>query len=101
MNSQPYIDYLDKEMTIMGILSFFCVSVIGVVLKTIFDSTLGGHGIDSQSLGGQAWLKGSYYITWGTPSLLAASLSFYRQRSRLAWYLGQICLSELTSGYNG
>jgi len=35
--AKPYLDYLDKEMTIEGILSAFCVAVGGVA----FDRVLG------------------------------------------------------------
>lgn len=32
---KPYLDYLDKEMTIMGILSAFCVGTAGLVAKEV------------------------------------------------------------------
>jgi hypothetical protein len=33
---KPYLGYLDKEMTIQGILSAFCMAVMGLVLDTAF-----------------------------------------------------------------
>jgi hypothetical protein len=32
---KPYLDYLDKEMTIMGILSAFCVGAAALVAREV------------------------------------------------------------------
>jgi hypothetical protein len=79
-----YLDYLDKEMTIMGILSTFCVIVSGGAIERI-------TGSDNNYLKG-IWANGNSYIILGSVFALLAALFFYLQRSLLAWYFGQISL---------
>lgn len=79
-----YLDYLDKEMSIMGILSTFCVAVLALVLDRVVSADK-GHLVD-------VWAKGYPFIVVGSALMLFASLFFYRQRSLLAWYYGQISL---------
>jgi hypothetical protein len=83
-----YLEYLDKEMTIMGILSAFCAAVLGLVLGVVAKTEGGGD-----NMGAQMWAKGHWFIVVGSIALIAAVLFFYRQRSHLAWYYGQICLT--------
>src|SRR4051812_24717195 len=79
-----YLDYLDKEMTIMGILSTFCVIVSGGALDRIAGS--------DKAYFKDVWNNGSPYILLGSVFALLAALFFYLQRSLLAWYYGQISL---------
>jgi hypothetical protein len=82
----PYLDYLDKEMSIMGILSTFCVLVVG--------GAIGGFAAAKEGeVARELWLKSWDYIITGSGLILLAALFFYGQRSHLAWYYGQICLS--------
>lgn len=83
-SSNIYLDYLDKEMTIMGILSTFCVIVSGGALDRI-------TGTENKFFE-LVWLSGSPYIILGSVFALLAALFFYLQRSLLAWYYGQISL---------
>jgi hypothetical protein len=72
-------------MTIMGILSTFCVIVSGGALDRI-------TGNPSNKYFAQIWACGKPYIILGSIFALLAALFFYLQRSLLAWYFGQISL---------
>ena len=85
-NEKIYLDYLDKEMTIAGILSTFCIASL---LVTINSFILPGK--DSQT--NIFWKESPWYCGLGLTGFLCAALSFYRQRSLLAYYYGQISLN--------
>jgi hypothetical protein len=80
-----YLDYLDKEMSIMGILSTFCVAALALVLDKVVSAITGSNLA-------KVWENGHLYVIIGSASMLFASLFFYRQRSLLAWHYGQISL---------
>jgi hypothetical protein len=84
-NVKLYLDYLDKEMNIMGLLSAFCVAALSLTLNQMFSAK---EGEQLYCL----WKDAHWYILGGSMFLLFAALSFYRQRSLLAWYYGQITL---------
>ena len=84
-NISKYLDYLDKEMTIMGILSSFCMISLAFATDRIILSDN-----ESQHI---MWNNTPIYCTIGLFGLLIAALSFYRERALLAWYYGQISLS--------
>jgi hypothetical protein len=87
--AKPYLDYLDKEMTIEGILSAFCVAVGAVV----FDRVLGAQAETASNLV-KALQEFSYpYVLAAIIGLLTAALFFYLQRSTLAWLYGQLSLA--------
>lgn len=88
MDPKPYLDYLDKEMTIMGILSAFAVAAPAGILVTSI-------GKDSQ-IAGQFWNSAEIFIVFGSIYCVVAALLFYKQRSTLAWYYGQIALVQST-----
>ena len=81
-----YLDYLDKEMTIMGILSTFCVlSFGGAMDKIVF--------YEKEKVSTYVfWLQTHVYCLVGLITIMLAALYFYRQRSLLAYYNGQISL---------
>ncbi len=83
-NLKVYLDYLDKEMTIMGILSTFCIITLGFVAEKLFYP-------DKDSLY-KFWNNVTLLCFTGLSGFLIAALSFYRQRSLLAWYYGQLSL---------
>jgi hypothetical protein len=87
-SAKPYLDYLKTEMTIMGVLSAFSVAVAGVVL----DKESGG-----KTTGSFADTWASYAVLWliSACGWMLAALAFYRQRSLLAYYYGQLALTEL------
>jgi hypothetical protein len=83
-DSNIYLDYLDKEMTIMGVLSTFCVLVAGGALDRVSSSANTYFEV--------VWKHGNAFIIVGSIFALFAALCFYLQRSLLAWYYGQISL---------
>ncbi|HXH51339.1 MAG TPA: hypothetical protein VNM47_18520 [Terriglobia bacterium] len=88
MNTDPklYLDYLDKEMTIMGVLSAFCVALAAAATDRIATADKGFFQV--------VWSKGKdHVIVAGALALFGAYL-FYRERSLLAWYYGQISLAH-------
>jgi hypothetical protein len=84
-----YLTYLDKEMTIMGILSGFCMAALALAINQL-------AGKDSSRMVSLT-AAGPVSLTFALIMLLLASLSFYRQRSLLAWFYGQLSLQD--SGY--
>jgi hypothetical protein len=86
-SSSPYVEYLDKEMTIMGLLSAFSVATPGLVVQSM-------AGAAASSPLTIVWNAGPRYWIVGSAAMLLAALLFYRQRSRLAWYYGQLCLAR-------
>jgi hypothetical protein len=90
--AKPYLDYLDKEMTIEGILSAFCVAVGGIA----FDRVLGAKA-DSVSWLVRQLQDFSYpFVLAAIVGLLTAALFFYLQRSTLAWHYGEISFAVAT-----
>jgi hypothetical protein len=84
---KAYIEYLDKEMTIMGILSTFCVAAAALVVERI-------AGAEKTSyLATTIWAKHMGLVSASSGLLLAAGLFFYLQRSHLAYLYGSICIS--------
>jgi hypothetical protein len=82
--AKTYLDYLDKEMTIMGILSSFCiVSLAASVDKLVFND-------QAKFPAFTYWISDKLYCIVTFIGLLLAALLFYRQRSLLALYYGQI-----------
>ena len=87
-SAKPYLDYLDKEMTIEGILSAFCVAVGAVV----FDRILGAKGDSASGLVAALQYFSYPYVLAAIVGLMAAALFFYLQRSALAWRYGELSL---------
>jgi hypothetical protein len=83
---KTYLDYLDKEMSIMGVLCAFSVGVLALALDRIL-------GNDKETTLTDLWKREPEYVLTGSVLVLASALMFYRQRSLLAWYYGQISLS--------
>jgi hypothetical protein len=88
MDTKQYLEYLDKEMTIMGILSAISVATPAGILSTV----LADHKEVSPLVAGLL-NAGQFFIFAGSGLCLVAALCFYKQRSTLAWYYGQICLT--------
>ncbi len=86
MDAKQYLEYLDKEMTIMGILSAVSVVAPAGIMSTI----LTDHSEAKLPL----WNAGQFFVVAGSVLCVAAALWFYKERSLLAWYYGQICLAE-------
>jgi hypothetical protein len=80
---RPYLKYLDKEMTIMGLLSSFSIAVIAGLLSTL-------KSLDEATLSGAMWAKATGPLGTGIVLLLVAAYFFYLQRAHLAWHFGYI-----------
>jgi len=81
---KQYLEYLDKEMTIMGILSAVSVAAPAGILNAALSK-------DARAL---LWNPEHFFIVMGSVLCVVAALLFYKERSQLAWYYGQICLTE-------
>jgi hypothetical protein len=86
-----YCEYLDKEMTIMGLLSAFAIAVSALVLERTAGATP-----DEQEWLAMLWTKQQDLVIAGSLGLLLSGFWFYLQRSWLANLYGQLRLS-LTS----
>jgi hypothetical protein len=89
MDPKSYLDYLDKEMTIMGILSAFSVAAPAGVLVTVM-------GKDGQVAA--LWNSASLFVIAGSVFCVLAASLFYKERSNLAWFYGQISLVQARGG---
>jgi len=85
---KPYLNYLDKEMRIMGILSAFCVAVLALVV----DKDRWREGFDCLIFALDA--SSGDLVDWRGRAVGRCAI-FYRQRSHLAWYYGQISLAQV------
>ena len=79
-----YLDYLDKEMTIQGILSAFCMAVVGLVLNKV----LGAESKNTMLV--EIQMRGWAFVVAGSTAIVTAALLFYLQRSYLANTLGKV-----------
>jgi hypothetical protein len=86
MDAKQYLEYLDKEMTIMGILSAVAVAAPAGILSAV----LANHNDVKTAL----WNTGQIFILAGSVLCIIAAFCFYKERSLLAWFYGQICLTE-------
>ena len=86
IDPKPYLEYLDKEMTIMGILSVFSVAVATVPAEQILSG--------KSELLTRIFRVGESHVIAGAALALLAAYFFYLQRSHLAWYYGQIALAQ-------
>jgi len=89
MDPKPYLDYLDKEMTIMGILSAFSVAALGGVFTIL---------TKADQIGPTLWSGGSVFLVAGSAYCLIAASLFYKQRSRLARFYGELSLVQSRGG---
>lgn len=81
-----YREYLDKEMTIMGILSAVAIAAPAGILSALIG--------EKSWFKEQLWGAGPFFV-WGASILCTISAAvFYKQRSLLAWFYGQISLLE-------
>jgi hypothetical protein len=87
--ASDYVTYLTNEMTIMGILSTFCTIAIGG-----FVTVLSGISKDSGPWLKELWNEQGAFILLALSALLLSAFFFYRQRSILSYYVGQIHLSR-------
>ncbi|MGA2604263.1 MAG: hypothetical protein ABSG14_08545 [Verrucomicrobiia bacterium] len=96
--SGHYLEYLDKEMGIMGVLSTFCLAVPSLFFERVATADPKAMGHDFLA---SLWSSGLWFLIWGSALMFGSAACFYRQRSRLAWYYGQIALELSLPGYTG
>jgi hypothetical protein len=84
--TQNYLEYLDKEMSIMGVLSAVSVIAPGGILSVVLASDKGPANA--------LWTASSFFLVAGAAMCIFAAMCFYGERSKLAWFYGQICLTE-------
>lgn len=84
-----YLEFLDMEMTIMGILSAFCIGVVSLAL----DRILSAKQVDNSYFFRVA-VVGWQYVILGSVAIVIAAVCFYHQRSLLASNYGEICYHE-------
>lgn len=90
--ADKYLEYLNTEMTIMGILTAFA----GAVPSFVLDRTAGSKEATWLSA---LWISNSTLVLLGSCCLFLAALYFYRQRSLLAYYAGQIALDGTPASF--
>jgi hypothetical protein len=84
--TKAYLEYLDKEMTIMGILSTFCVAAAALIIDRVGSA-------EHNSFFGRLAVSHIVQVLIGSGLLMLAGLYFYLQRSTLAYFYGSICMS--------
>jgi hypothetical protein len=88
-SAKTYLDYLDKEMTIQGILSAFCVGFGAAA----FDRVLRVKDGTVSQLITNLQTNSLPFTLAAIIAMMVAALCFYLQRSELAWLHGQISLA--------
>jgi hypothetical protein len=89
-------EYLDKEMTIMGLLTAFAVAVPALVL----DRMASAKDPDQMVLY-LMWQNEQLMVGAGSLAFFLAALAFYLQRSHLAYFYGQLRFSCTDARCNG
>ena len=91
---KPFLDYLEREMTIMGVLSAFCLATVSLALKELLEAS------PSVPLGA-VWSGNRVIVLVASGATLGAGGFFYWQRSILAWLYGQIALCRVDPEVGG
>jgi hypothetical protein len=81
-----YLEYLDKEIAITGVLTAFSAAACAFALDRM-------GGAQSGTVFSRVWQYAAAWVLVGAGTALASALAFYMQRSHLAWLYGQIALS--------
>jgi len=85
---KPCLDYLDKEMTIQGVLSGFCMAAAAAVFSTV----RAAENSNSQFVH-LLQCNGLPYLLVGCAILIIAGAAFYKERSDLAWLYSAMALA--------
>jgi hypothetical protein len=84
---KPYLDYLDKEMTSLGVLSTFSVGFASLVLDRIVGNA------DKITFFGTLWKQHIGGVLGASLILITAAWMFFKQRSDLGYFYGGIAMS--------
>jgi hypothetical protein len=95
-SSGVYCDYLDKEMTIMGLLSAFSVVILAAAMDRVASTKPGDNNLFAC-----VWQHDGILILAGSLAFLLATLAFYLQRSLLARYYGELRFHQTPARYDG
>jgi hypothetical protein len=93
---ENYLGYLDKEMSIMGVLSTFCLAVPSLFFERVISADPNSIAHDFLV---KLWASGSSYLVIASCLMFFGAAFFYKQRSQLAWYYGQIALKMALPDY--
>ena len=85
IDPKVYLEYLDKEMTLMGILSALPLLATGGILSTLLTS--------DKPAACELWSFSHDLILASAVLCIFAASFFYKQRSKLAGHHGQISLT--------
>lgn len=88
-----YLDYLDEEMTIMGILSSFRVAAAALIFEVVGDAGSTKHYFFGHMSG-----QHMSALSIGSGFLIAAGVCFNLQRSKLTHIYGSICIAHARPG---
>jgi hypothetical protein len=83
--AELFLDYLEKENTILGVISTFCILAAAFVIKEVLSASSGQIE--------QVAKDAITYIYIGSALMFYAGHRYFRQRSLIAWYQGQISLA--------
>ena len=83
IDPKPYLDYLDREMRLLGILSTFCIAVASLIVGNVLNAASG-------SFLGNLWSNRSTAILFGLGAIIYAALEFFRQQRYYSYCYGQI-----------
>ena len=98
VKAEHYLDYLDKEMSIMGVLSTFCLAVPSLFFERAISADQSSIAHDFLT---KLWSNGFCCLMVSSSFMLIGAAFFYKQRSKLAWYYGQISLEMALPNYTG
>src|SRR5437667_6655247 len=85
-DANKYLEYLDKEMTIMGILSAVAIAAPAGILNSLIG--------EKSAFKEQLWRAGPFFVLGASILCTFSSAFFYKERSLLAGYYGQMSLIE-------
>ena len=91
-----YLDYLDKEMGIMGDLSTFCLAVPSLFFERVISAATSSIAHDLHET---LWRNGSLHLIIASILMFAGAAFFNKQPSQLAWYYRQIALKMALPDY--
>jgi hypothetical protein len=90
-SAKTYLDYLDKEMTIQGILSAFCVGFGAAAFDRVLLAKAPAE--TTAKLITNLRTNPGPFVLAAIIAIMVAALFFYLQRSELAWLHGQVSLA--------
>jgi len=96
VKAEHYLGYLDKEMSIMGVLSTFCLAVPSLFFERVISADPNSIAHDFLVA---LWHNGSLFLVVASCLMLCGAAFFYKQRSKLAWFYGQIALKMALPDY--